>query len=89
MNLLYVYTDGNIVDFDNVLNELKINFSYVKNKSIQNKVDLVLLTTKSTAIYNYLSTHGESFIDEKEIKVLAKDFCINSEKYNYDIIMKI
>ena len=84
MNLLYVYTNGNTADFVNILNELKINFSYVKNNNTNN-IDLVLLTPRSTAIYNYLSTHGETGIDETEIKNLARDFCTNSEKYNFDV----
>lgn len=39
INLIYAYTNGKEVDITHILNELKINFSYVKNKKTENKVN--------------------------------------------------
>lgn len=42
------------------------------------------MTPKSSAIYNYLSTHGETGFNDKELNELTNNFCQDIEKYKYD-----
>lgn len=83
INLIYSINKGNISDFVSSLNKLKINFSYVKRKD--EIVDLVLLTPKSSSIYNYISTYGESAFEDENFKTLAKSFLKNNNKTKMDM----
>ena len=83
INFIYSITKGNSNNFIYSLNKLKINFSFVKrNDEI---VDLVLLTPKSSAIYNYISTHGDSGFNDTQLKILAKSFLEDNNKTKKDI----
>ena len=85
INLIHFLCNGNFNDFISFLSRLKIIFSYVKRDSYSNVIDLVLLTPNSMALYNYISTQGESGFEDENLKSLAKNFCLDVEKFKFDI----
>ena len=82
INGVWYYSNEKMDEFVNILNKLSINFSWVKrDKGI---ADIILLTKKSTALYNYISTYGEKGFSGTGFKDEAKKFCEFIDKYEHD-----
>ena len=82
INAVHYYTKDNPNQFPEILNKLGINFSWViRDKKL---VDVIMLTPKSSVLYNYISTHGNMGIENKKFKLMAQKFCTNTEKYKID-----
>ena len=73
LNFINIINAINYFSFENskqflvILDELGINFSYVQSTQ-QNAVNVVVLTPKSSILYNYISTHGKIAIENEEYK---------------------
>ena len=82
INAVHYYTEDNPNQFPEILNKLGINFSWVIRE--ENLVDVIMLTPKSSVLYNYISTHGNMGIENKKFKLMAQKFSTNTEKYKLD-----
>ena len=89
LNFINIINAINYFSFENskqflvILDELGINFSYVQSTQ-QNAVNVVVLTPKSSILYNYISTHGEIAIENEEYKQKIKDFILDDDKTIFD-----
>ena len=82
INGVWHYSNEKVDEFVNILNELSINFSWVNGD--KGFADVILLTRKSKALYNYILTHGENGFSETGFKEEAKKFFIFKDKYKHD-----
>ena len=84
INVVSYFTENNQKQFASILNKLGINFTCVKN-SINNKLfDIVLLTPKSSILYNYISTYGKYGIKNKEYREKVKEYIKDNKKARFD-----
>ena len=58
INAINYFTQNDSNKFATILNQLGINFSWVEMEGMKNTVSVILLTPKTSALYNYISTHG-------------------------------
>ena len=82
INAISNFCEKDIKQFTVILNKLGINFSWIKRD--KDLVDVVVLTPKSSILYNHISTHGKSGIKEKEYKEKVKKFIKEEEKSKFD-----
>ena len=82
INAIFKYTDEDPKQLAVILNKMGINFSWIKY--LGNTVRIVLLTPKSSILYNYLSTHGIFGIENKEYKEKVKEFLLSEDKNTFD-----
>jgi hypothetical protein len=78
------FANKNQKQMASILNKLGINFSWVKNRINKELVDIVLLTPKSSILYNYISTHGKFGIKNKEYREKVKEFINDNKKARFD-----
>ena len=84
INVVSYFANKNQKQMASILNKLGINFSWVKNRINKELVDIVLLTPKSSILYNYISTHGKFGIKNKEYKEKVKEFINYNMKARFD-----
>ena len=75
INAINYFTQKDTDKFATILNQLGINFSWVEMEGMKNTVSVILLTPKTSALYNYISTHGGVGIENKEYKAKAIKYC--------------
>ena len=83
INAINYFTLKDADKFPKILHKLGINFSYVEMDKMEDVV-AVILTPKTSALYNYISTHGGIGIENKEYRDMVTQFCIDSEKCSVD-----
>ena len=84
INVVSYFGNKNQKQMASILNKLGINFSWVTNRINKELVDIVLLTPKSSILYNYISTHGKFGIKNKEYKEKVKEFINYNMKARFD-----
>ena len=84
INAINYFTLKDADKFPKILHKLGINFSYVKMDKMEDVVAVILLTPKTSALYNYISTYGGVGIENKEYRDMVTQFCIDSEKCSVD-----
>ena len=82
INALYKYTNEDPNQLAIILDKIGINFSWINVG--RNLVAIVLLTPKSSLLYNYISTHGKFGIENKEYQQKVKEFLKHNEKNIFD-----
>ena len=84
INAINYFTLKDADKFPKILHKLGINFSYVEMDKMEDVVAVILLTPKTSALYNYISTYGGVGIENKEYRDMVTQFCIDSEKCSVD-----
>ena len=83
INAISNYSKNNQSKFVSILNKLGIYFSWIKCDNNKNSIAVLLLTPKSSTLYNYISTHGSYGIGNEKYKNEMKNFLTKNEKYFY------
>ena len=84
INLVWWNSKNNIKEFLTILNNIGINFSYVKRDKNSDFIDYVLLSPLPIILYNFISTNSEEAFKNRLLKNLAKSYNSFSDKYQYD-----
>lgn len=82
INAIHSFIPNDSVKLAEILDKLGINFSWIKRT--EQSIDIILLTPKSSILYNYLSTHGICGIENKEYSDKVKEFIQDIEKNGFD-----
>ena len=64
------------------MHKLGINFSW--EESDKESANIVLLTPKSSILYNYISSHGDIEIENEEYKEMMRNYYVFNKKYIFD-----
>ena len=84
INAINYFTQKDKNKFPIILNKLGINFSWLEMEGMKDTVVVILLTPKTSVLYNYISTHGGVGIKNIEYKTKAIEFCNHSTKSSTD-----
>ena len=84
INAISNYSKNDKSKFVSILNKLGIYFSWIKCDNDKNSIAVVLLTPKSSTLYNFISTHGSYGIGNEKYKNEMKEFLTKDEKNLFD-----
>ena len=84
INAISYYSKSNLTQFVEILNKLGIYFSWVKCEDYPDTAVAVLLTPKSSNLYNHISTHGGFGICNGKYKEDLEKFFSEGDKSGFD-----
>ena len=84
INAISYYSKNNLTQFVAILNKLGIYFSYVKYENVADSAVVVLLTPRSSTLYNHISTRGGYGIMNEKYKEEIEKFFLEGGKNGFD-----